>query len=90
MCGFAGASWTHQRHRLAGVDLEIDVLQDGLVAQIAESDAVEANRWLNRFGVSGIWTILDLEGHVQHLEDALSRRHRPLHDAVLDLSLIHI
>ncbi len=82
--GLAGPGRAHQRHRLARRHLEAHVVQHRVVLRIAEGDVAELDGAPDRRRVGGAGAVGDGERHVEHLEDALARRHRALHHAVLD------
>ena len=69
----AGAGGADDGDGLAGVDMQIQVAQDRLVAVVAKGDMLEIYRSLDRRQGLCIRVVYDLDGHVQYLEDALGR-----------------
>src|SRR5581483_3504243 len=68
---------------LAGVDMQIQVAQDWQVTFIGKSDILEIYCSLYGWQGLGIRVVYDFDGHIQYLEDALSR-----HAGALQLGIL--
>ena len=80
----ARAGRADQRDGLARIDPEADVLQHRLARPVAEGDVPELDRAVHVARQrDGAGLVLDVDRHVEHLGDALARRHGALHHAVL-------
>ena len=81
--GLARTRGSDQGHDFARVHLEADVMQDRPGGVVAEGDVPELDRGLEVLQGDRVGLVLDGDRHVQHLEDPVTARHRPLHDGVL-------
>ncbi len=79
--GLAAARLADDRHLGARFGREAHVLQDGTIGLVGERDAVEANLSAHALPreVDRILALLDVNGQVEVLEDAIEQRERRLH-----------
>ena len=80
---FAGPGRANQCDDLAGLHLEADVPEHRLAGIVAERHVAKLDRAVDPSELDGAGFVVDIDRYVQHLENALSRSHRPLHHAVL-------
>ncbi len=77
--GLAAAGGAHQGDGLAGLDVQVEVLDHRLVVLIPEVHMVENDVAADGARVNGIRLVLDLGRGIDQLEDALGRGQRVLH-----------
>src|SRR5207237_555511 len=68
--GLAGSGLADERDHLAGFDLEIDSLDDGLAGLVLEPDVVVADGALDRRQAFRAGAVLDVRFRVEGVEDA--------------------
>ena len=80
--GLAGAGLADQRHGLAGLDGEVDVLQHRLVGLVGEGDAAQLDAAVDPAHRRGVGGVDDARLGVQQLQHLLAAGHRRLHGGV--------
>ena len=85
----AGAGRAHERDRLPGRDVQLEVRQHDPVVAVGEADVVEVDRALRRPEVDRMHRIGNARLLVEHAGDLLERRRRRLVRVVEDRHLLH-
>ena len=82
--GFAGTCGAYKCHGLARLHPEAHIIKDGMAGNIGKADTPELDRGRGALGKrDSVWRIDNLEGHIQHLGQALPRGHGALHHGIL-------
>ena len=85
--GLARARRADKRNAFARLDVQVDILEDGLPFLIAEGDVVVINCAGNGRKCLGIRLVVNHDWFIHRLEDALQIRH-VVHEAVVDVRQI--